>query len=79
MVSGMLAGIGASVVTHPFDVIKTRRMASSGPRMAGLAGAPPGSLPEGTIQLVRAAVAEEGVAALFKGLVRIPPSKHFTQ
>ena len=76
MMSGMLAGALASVVSHPFDVVKTQRMASPdhGPAaLRGRAAAPA----EGTMGLIRRAVAEEGLATLWKGLVRpAPPRPH---
>ena len=69
LASGMLAGVGASVVSHPFDVVKTRRMASA-PPPPPTGAAHGGGGAEGAVALVRAMVAEEGVAALWKGLVR---------
>uniref|UniRef100_A0A7S0MJW1 Mitochondrial carrier protein n=1 Tax=Cryptomonas curvata TaxID=233186 RepID=A0A7S0MJW1_9CRYP len=77
LASGMLAGALASVVSHPFDVVKTQRMATrdhgpAAPR--GRAAAPA----EGTMGLIRRAVAEEGLATLWKGLgvrlVKVPVS-----
>ncbi|KAE8723993.1 Mitochondrial succinate-fumarate transporter 1 [Hibiscus syriacus] len=71
MVSGFLAGTAGPVCTGPFDVVKTRLMAQS--RDGGE------SKYKGMIHAIRTIYAEEGVCALWKGLLprmmRIPPGQ----
>ena len=61
--SGVVAGTLASLLTHPFDVIKTRVMAAehslSAPPQHG-----------GTYAALRDLVAREGPGAVWRGLVR---------
>ena len=61
--SGVVAGTLASLLTHPFDVIKTRVMAAehslSAPPQQG-----------GTYAALRDLVAREGPGAVWRGLVR---------
>lgn len=71
MVSGFLAGTAGPICTGPFDVVKTRLMAQS----RGL-----GELKyKGMFHAIRTIYAEEGLLALWKGLLprlmRIPPGQ----
>lgn len=71
MISGFLAGTAGPVCTGPFDVVKTRLMAQ------GRAG---GKLKyKGMVHAIRTIFAEEGLLALWKGLLprlmRIPPGQ----
>ncbi|XP_010253792.1 PREDICTED: mitochondrial succinate-fumarate transporter 1-like [Nelumbo nucifera] len=71
MISGFLAGIAGPVCTGPFDVVKTRLMAQS---RSG------GDLKyKGMFHAIRTIFAEEGLHALWKGLLprlmRIPPGQ----
>ncbi|XP_038906113.1 mitochondrial succinate-fumarate transporter 1 [Benincasa hispida] len=71
MVSGFLAGTAGPLCTGPFDVVKTRLMAQS----QGT-----GELKyKGMFHAIRTIYAEEGVLALWKGLLprlmRIPPGQ----
>ena len=63
LVSGIIAGTTASVITHPFDVIKTQQMAAFGTA----AGAQPNT--RGTLECIRVIVSTEGTLGLWKGLV----------
>ncbi|KAE8702114.1 Mitochondrial succinate-fumarate transporter 1 [Hibiscus syriacus] len=69
MVSGFLAGTAGPICTGPFDVVKTRLMAQSGD----------GVKYKGMFHAIRTIYAEEGLRALWKGLVprlmRIPPGQ----
>jgi solute carrier family 25 citrate transporter 1 len=71
MVSGFLAGTARPVCTGPFDVVKTRLMAQS--REGG------GLKYKDMIRAIRTIYAEEGLHALWKGLLprlmRIPPGQ----
>ncbi|KAG9453514.1 hypothetical protein H6P81_006418 [Aristolochia fimbriata] len=71
MISGFLAGTAGPVCTGPFDVVKTRLMAQS--RSAGEVKY------KGMIHALRTIFAEEGLVALWKGLLprlmRIPPGQ----
>ncbi|KHN35464.1 mitochondrial succinate-fumarate transporter 1-like isoform X1 [Glycine soja] len=72
MISGFLAGTAGPICTGPFDVVKTRLMAQS--REGG------GVLKyKGMIHAIRTIYAEEGLLALWKGLLprlmRIPPGQ----
>ncbi|KAM7256423.1 hypothetical protein ACFE04_012164 [Oxalis oulophora] len=72
MISGFLAGTAGPVCTGPFDVVKTRLMAQS--RSAD------GELKyKGMIHAIRTIYAEEGIKALWRGLLprlmRIPPGQ----
>ncbi|KAH0468786.1 hypothetical protein IEQ34_002018 [Dendrobium chrysotoxum] len=71
MISGFLAGTCGPICTGPFDVVKTRLMAQS---KSG------GELKyKGMIHAIRTIYVEEGVLALWKGLLprlmRIPPGQ----
>ncbi|KAH9616657.1 hypothetical protein KSS87_021458 [Heliosperma pusillum] len=71
MISGFLAGTAGPICTGPFDVVKTRLMAQS---KSG------GDLKyTGMIHAIRTIYAEEGMKALWKGLLprlmRIPPGQ----
>jgi solute carrier family 25 (mitochondrial citrate transporter), member 1 len=70
MVSGFLAGTAGPVCTGPFDVVKTRLMAQG--RTGDIKY-------KGMIHAIRTIYAEEGLRALWKGLVprlmRIPPGQ----
>lgn len=71
MISGFLAGTAGPVCTGPFDVVKTRLMAQSRGR---------GELKyKGMVHAIRTIYAEEGLLALWKGLLprlmRIPPGQ----
>lgn len=71
MISGFLAGTAGPICTGPFDVVKTRLMAQS---RGG------GELKyKGMIHAIRTIYAEEGLRALWKGLLprlmRIPPGQ----
>lgn len=70
MISGFLAGTAGPVCTGPFDVVKTRLMAQS--RSSGLKY-------RGMFHAIRTIHAEEGILALWKGLLprlmRIPPGQ----
>ncbi|XP_048225740.1 mitochondrial succinate-fumarate transporter 1 [Ricinus communis] len=71
MISGFLAGTAGPVCTGPFDVVKTRLMAQS--REGG------NLKYKGMIHAIRTIYAEEGLRALWKGLLprlmRIPPGQ----
>lgn len=72
MISGFLAGTAGPVCTGPFDVVKTRLMAQS--------RSPSGELKyKGMIHAIRTIYSEEGLRALWKGLLprlmRIPPGQ----
>ncbi|KAE7995718.1 hypothetical protein FH972_000488 [Carpinus fangiana] len=71
MISGFLAGTAGPVCTGPFDVVKTRLMAQS--REGGVLKY------KGMIHAIRTIYAEEGLRALWKGLLprlmRIPPGQ----
>lgn len=73
MLSGFIAGFAGPVATGPFDVVKTRLMAQEKP--------PPGSQAQyrGLGHALFRIAAEEGVGALWKGLLprlmRIPPGQ----
>lgn len=71
MISGFLAGTAGPVCTGPFDVVKTRLMAQS--RHGGELKY------KGMIHAIRTIYAEEGLRALWKGLLprlmRIPPGQ----
>ncbi|KAG5550585.1 hypothetical protein RHGRI_015514 [Rhododendron griersonianum] len=72
MISGFLAGTAGPVFTGPFDVVKTRLMAQS--------RSPSGELKyKGMIHAIRTIYSEEGLRALWKGLLprlmRIPPGQ----
>ncbi|KAI4338922.1 hypothetical protein MLD38_023927 [Melastoma candidum] len=71
MISGFLAGTAGPICTGPFDVVKTRLMAQS---RAG------GELKyKGMVHAIRIIYKEEGLRALWKGLLprlmRIPPGQ----
>ncbi|XP_004490409.1 mitochondrial succinate-fumarate transporter 1 [Cicer arietinum] len=71
MISGFLAGTAGPFCTGPFDVVKTRLMAQ---------GKEGGEMKyRGMIHAIRTIYAEEGLAALWKGLLprlmRIPPGQ----
>ncbi|BBH06295.1 Mitochondrial substrate carrier family protein [Prunus dulcis] len=72
MISGFLAGTAGPVCTGPFDVVKTRLMAQS----RGVDGQ---MKYKGMIHAIRTIYAEEGLLALWKGLLprlmRIPPGQ----
>ncbi|KAF3948632.1 hypothetical protein CMV_025395 [Castanea mollissima] len=71
MISGFLAGTAGPVCTGPFDVVKTRLMAQT--REGGALKY------KGMIHAIRTIYAEEGLLALWKGLLprlmRIPPGQ----
>ncbi|KAJ6865315.1 mitochondrial succinate-fumarate transporter 1 [Populus alba x Populus x berolinensis] len=71
MISGFLAGTAGPVCTGPFDVVKTRLMAQS--RQGGELKY------KGMVHAIRTIYAEEGLLALWKGLLprlmRIPPGQ----
>ncbi|KAK6118267.1 hypothetical protein DH2020_048053 [Rehmannia glutinosa] len=71
MISGFLAGTAGPVCTGPFDVVKTRLMAQS--RSGGELKY------KGMFHAIRTIYAEEGLRALWKGLLprlmRIPPGQ----
>ncbi|KAK4278029.1 hypothetical protein QN277_015929 [Acacia crassicarpa] len=72
MISGFLAGTAGPICTGPFDVVKTRLMAQN--RVVG------GELKyKGMVHAIRTIYAEEGLRALWKGLLprlmRIPPGQ----
>ncbi|KAH7510482.1 hypothetical protein FEM48_ZijujUnG0125500 [Ziziphus jujuba var. spinosa] len=71
MISGFIAGTAGPVCTGPFDVVKTRLMAQS--REGG------NLKYKGMIHAIRTIYAEEGLLALWKGLLprlmRIPPGQ----
>ncbi|XP_077233019.1 mitochondrial substrate carrier family protein [Tasmannia lanceolata] len=71
MVSGFLAGTVGPVCTGPFDVVKTRLMAQS--RSGG------DIKYKGMVHAIKTIFAEEGLVALWKGLLprlmRIPPGQ----
>ncbi|KAL5710138.1 Mitochondrial succinate-fumarate transporter [Ranunculus cassubicifolius] len=70
MVSGFLAGTAGPICTGPFDVVKTRLMAQSKSDVIKY---------KGMIHAIRTIASEEGVLALWKGLLprlmRIPPGQ----
>ncbi|KAK9920390.1 hypothetical protein M0R45_028945 [Rubus argutus] len=71
MISGFLAGTAGPICTGPFDVVKTRLMAQ---------GRGDGKLKyKGMVHAIRTIYAEEGLLALWKGLLprlmRIPPGQ----
>ncbi|ERN05307.1 hypothetical protein AMTRI_Chr08g208720 [Amborella trichopoda] len=70
MISGFLAGTAGPICTGPFDVVKTRLMAQS----------KSGEIKyKGMVHAIRTIYAEEGLLALWKGLLprlmRIPPGQ----
>lgn len=71
MISGFLAGTAGPVCTGPFDVVKTRLMAQS--RSGGELKY------KGMVHAIKTIYAEEGLRALWKGLLprlmRIPPGQ----
>ncbi|MED6122678.1 Mitochondrial succinate-fumarate transporter [Stylosanthes scabra] len=71
MISGFLAGTAGPICTGPFDVVKTRLMAQS--REGGELKY------KGMIHAIRTIYSEEGIRALWKGLLprlmRIPPGQ----
>lgn len=71
MISGFLAGTAGPICTGPFDVVKTRLMAQS---KSG-----DGIKYKGMVHAIRTIFAEEGLFALWKGLLprlmRIPPGQ----
>ncbi|KAL1308238.1 hypothetical protein HN51_050169 [Arachis hypogaea] len=71
MISGFLAGTAGPICTGPFDVVKTRLMAQS--REGGELKY------KGMIHAIRTIYSEEGLRALWKGLLprlmRIPPGQ----
>ncbi|KAG0481174.1 hypothetical protein HPP92_012032 [Vanilla planifolia] len=71
MISGFLAGACGPICTGPFDVVKTRLMAQS--RSGGEVKY------KGMFHAIRLIASEEGVLALWKGLLprlmRIPPGQ----
>ncbi|XP_031377538.1 mitochondrial succinate-fumarate transporter 1 [Punica granatum] len=71
MISGFLAGTAGPVCTGPFDVVKTRLMAQS--RQGGELKY------KGMVHAIRTIYVEEGLRALWKGLLprlmRIPPGQ----
>ncbi|KAK1265133.1 Mitochondrial succinate-fumarate transporter 1 [Acorus gramineus] len=71
MISGFLAGTAGPICTGPFDVVKTRLMAQN--RSAGEVKY------RGMFHAIRTIFAEEGLLALWKGLLprlmRIPPGQ----
>ncbi|KAG8377045.1 hypothetical protein BUALT_Bualt09G0127200 [Buddleja alternifolia] len=71
MISGFLAGTAGPICTGPFDVVKTRLMAQT--RSDG------GLKYRGMFHAIRTIYAEEGLRALWKGLLprlmRIPPGQ----
>uniref|UniRef100_A0A5B6ZAJ3 Putative Mitochondrial substrate carrier family protein n=1 Tax=Davidia involucrata TaxID=16924 RepID=A0A5B6ZAJ3_DAVIN len=71
MISGFLAGTAGPVCTGPFDVVKTRLMAQS--RSGGMLKY------KGMVHAITTIYAEEGLLALWKGLLprlmRIPPGQ----
>ncbi|CAL9061756.1 unnamed protein product [Musa banksii] len=71
MISGFLAGTAGPICTGPFDVVKTRLMAQS--RSGGDVKY------KGMVHAIRTIFAEEGLRALWKGLLprlmRIPPGQ----
>ncbi|EPS69267.1 hypothetical protein M569_05501 [Genlisea aurea] len=72
MISGFLAGTSGPICTGPFDVVKTRLMAQSS-RSGG------GARYRGMFHAIASIYSEEGLRALWKGLVprlmRIPPGQ----
>lgn len=71
MISGFLAGTAGPICTGPFDVVKTRLMAQ---------GRSTGDVKyKGMVHAIRTIFAEEGLLALWKGLLprlmRIPPGQ----
>lgn len=73
MISGFLAGTAGPICTGPFDVVKTRLMAQS-------RSVETGELKyKGMVHALRTIFAEEGLLALWKGLLprlmRIPPGQ----
>ncbi|KAG6483407.1 mitochondrial succinate-fumarate transporter 1-like [Zingiber officinale] len=71
MISGFLAGTAGPICTGPFDVVKTRLMAQS--KSGGEVKY------KGMVHAIRTIFAEEGLHALWKGLLprlmRIPPGQ----
>lgn len=74
MISGFLAGAAGPICTGPFDVVKTRLMAQS---RSG-----DGFKYKGMFHAIHTIYAEEGLCALWKGLLprlmRIPPGQAIT-
>jgi len=73
MISGFLAGTAGPICTGPFDVVKTRLMAQSRSVETGEVKY------KGMFHALRTIFAEEGLLALWKGLIprlmRIPPGQ----
>lgn len=74
MISGFLAGTVGPICTGPFDVVKTRLMAQT--RHEGVGGE---LKYNGMVHAIRTIYAEEGIRALWRGLLprlmRIPPGQ----
>jgi len=72
MISGFLAGTAGPFCTGPFDVVKTRLMAQSRDSEGGIRY-------KGMVHAIRTIYAEEGLVALWRGLLprlmRIPPGQ----
>ncbi|KAL0783802.1 hypothetical protein Bca101_000047 [Brassica carinata] len=72
MISGFLAGTAGPFCTGPFDVVKTRLMAQTRDGEGGLKY-------RGMVHAIRTIYAEEGLVALWRGLLprlmRIPPGQ----
>jgi solute carrier family 25 citrate transporter 1 len=72
MTAGFLAGVAGPIATGPFDVVKTRLMAQE--HIPGVE-----AKYRGMFDAIRKIAAEEGVFALWKGLLprlmRIPPGQ----
>lgn len=72
MISGFLAGTAGPFCTGPFDVVKTRLMAQTRDGEGGLKY-------KGMVHAIRTIYAEEGLVALWRGLLprlmRIPPGQ----
>lgn len=64
--SGVVAGVLATVVTHPFDVVKTRAQLASYPSVHPPAGHPHGQL--GLVKVLVQTARAEGASGLMAGL-----------
>jgi len=65
---GLLAGIGASALTNPFDVVKTRiQVGNAG--LGAMRAASEATVGDGALSIMRSIAAKEGAAGFTRGLL----------